>query len=78
MTHTHARVTITVVAVLGLVPNPCRAQTAASGAVLGAVTDPSGAVISSAQIELTSKDTGARTTAVTTNTKGAGIRRLSR
>ena len=41
----------------------CHAQTASTGAVLGSVTDPTGALIASAQIELTNKDTGVKTTA---------------
>jgi Carboxypeptidase regulatory-like domain len=51
--------------ILGVAASTCYAQTAASGAVLGTVTDPSGALISSAQIELTNLDTGAKLSAVT-------------
>lgn len=44
--------------------NICRAQNAATGAVLGSVTDPSGASIGSAQIELLNSATGVKTGAV--------------
>lgn len=39
------------------------AQNASTGAVLGSVTDPTGALVAAAQIELTNKDTGAKITA---------------
>ncbi len=42
----------------------CQAQTAATGAVLGTVTDPSGAAVASAQVELTNTATGIKATAV--------------
>src|ERR1035441_7388079 len=54
-----------ILVVLGLAPNLCHAQTAASGAVLGTVTDPSGAVVRSAQIELINMETGAKNPATT-------------
>jgi len=41
------------------------AQNASTGAVLGTVADPTGAMVAAAQIELTNKDTGAKITAVT-------------
>lgn len=54
-----------ILVVLGLAPNLCHAQNAASGAVLGTVTDPSGAVVRSAQIELINMETGAKNPATT-------------
>jgi hypothetical protein len=50
-------------------PHPVCAQSATSGAVSGTVTDPSGAVVQTATVELTSKDTNAAQTAQT-NTAG--------
>jgi len=44
-------------------PTPSPAQTAATGTVLGTVTDPSGAVVGSAQIELTNTATGTKSNA---------------
>ena len=48
----------------GLAISVCDAQNAATGAVLGTVTDPSGAAVGSAQIELLNKDTGSKLSAV--------------
>jgi len=50
--------------VFGLVPTVCQAQNAATGAVLGTVTDPSGAAVGSAQIELLNRDTGVKASGV--------------
>lgn len=50
---------------LGLASSLCHAQNAASGAVLGTVTDPSGAVVRAAQIELINTETGVKTPATT-------------
>jgi len=46
-----------------VVPTSLPAQTAATGTVLGTVTDPSGAVVGSAQIELTNTATGLKSNA---------------
>src|SRR5690348_3688611 len=40
------------------------AQNAATGAVLGTITDPSGAVVAAAQIELQNSETGVKTSVV--------------
>jgi hypothetical protein len=53
----------------GLASNICQAQDAATGAVLGTVTDPSGAVVAGAQIELLNSDTGLKTPGVS-STRG--------
>jgi Carboxypeptidase regulatory-like domain len=42
----------------------CHAQDAATGAVLGTLTDPSGAVVAGAQVELKNTDTGIKTQGV--------------
>jgi hypothetical protein len=47
-----------------LTSSVCRAQNAATGAVLGSVTDPSGAAVGSAQIELLNAATGVKTVGV--------------
>ena len=65
MTYTRVLCVLGILVVLGLAPNPCHAQNAASGAVLGTVTDPSGAVVRSAQIELINMETGAKNPATT-------------
>lgn len=44
--------------------HPCLAQNAATGAVLGSVTDPTGAVIGAAQVELRNADTGVKANVV--------------
>jgi Carboxypeptidase regulatory-like domain len=49
--------------------NPCAAQTAATGAVLGVVTDPSGGVVAGASVELLNSSTGAKSS-VATGTQG--------
>src|SRR3984957_11442887 len=48
-----------------LTVTPCSAQTAASGAVLGAVTDPSGAAVIAADVELVNSATGVKAAVVT-------------
>ncbi len=44
---------------------PCLAQTAATGAVLGAVTDPAGAAVIAAEVELVNSATGAKSKVIT-------------
>jgi hypothetical protein len=44
---------------------PCSAQTAASGAVLGAVTDPAGAAVVGADVELVNSATGIKSAVIT-------------
>ena len=48
-----------------LTVEPCAAQTAATGAVLGVVTDPSGGVVAGAAVELLNSATGAKSSVVT-------------
>src|SRR5580658_4191530 len=48
-----------------LTTTPCSAQTAASGAVLGAVTDPAGAAVVAADVELVNSATGVKSAAIT-------------
>src|SRR5580698_6904504 len=48
-----------------LTVTPCLAQTAASGAVLGAVTDPAGAAVVGADVELVNSATGIKSAVVT-------------
>lgn len=59
-------VTVALAAVLGFLSYHAKAQTATSGAILGTVTDPSGAVVAGAKIALTS-DTGVRRETETAN-----------
>ena len=44
---------------------PCAAQTAATGAVLGVVTDPSGGMVAGAEVELLNSATGTKSLAIT-------------
>ncbi len=48
---------------------PCLAQTAATGAILGAVTDPTGAAVVGAGVELVNSATGVKS-AVATGAEG--------
>jgi hypothetical protein len=59
-----ARAALLVAAVFGL-SGVGRSQNAATGAVLGGVTDPTGAVIATAQIELHNAETGVKASVVT-------------
>jgi len=61
-----ATTSATLVALLafGLTATVCNAQNAATGAVLGTITDASGAAVPSVQIELTNQGTGAKVSAV--------------
>ena len=45
----------------------CRGQNAATGAVLGTVTDPTGAVVGTAQVELQNADTGVKASVVSSS-----------
>ncbi|HTS24497.1 MAG TPA: carboxypeptidase-like regulatory domain-containing protein [Bryobacteraceae bacterium] len=47
-----------------LAPIPSNAQTAATGGILGAVTDATGGLVASAQVELMNTETGAKSTTV--------------
>jgi hypothetical protein len=58
MSATRALAALFTLSVFGLVSGVCRAQDAATGLVLGTVTDQSGAAVAAAQIELANIDTG--------------------
>ncbi|HKE27684.1 MAG TPA: carboxypeptidase-like regulatory domain-containing protein [Bryobacteraceae bacterium] len=64
MRHMLSHAAFLAAAVFGLHSNLCQAQNAATGAVLGTVTDPSGAVVGSAQIELRNAETGVKASVV--------------
>ena len=53
--------------VLGLAPVPSSAQTAATGAILGAVADPAGGLVAGAQVELVNTETGGKSSTITGN-----------
>jgi len=62
----NARLTVLFLALFCcLTITPCSAQTAATGAVLGAVTDPAGAAVVAASVELVNSATGVKSAAIT-------------
>lgn len=54
------RVAVLLLLLTSLTPIASEAQTAATGAILGAVTDPGGGLVAGAQVELMNVETGAR------------------
>src|SRR5215472_3202177 len=61
---------LAVLFICGFANTLCRAQNAATGAVLGSITDPSGAAVASAQVELTNRETGVKVSG-TSSAQGA-------
>jgi hypothetical protein len=59
--------TLAAVVGLGLTSNICRAQNAATGAILGTLTDSTGAVVAGAGVELMNTDTGLKNPGVSSN-----------